>query len=258
MLLEAAHLGAEVEARQHPQAGQRLADVVRVALVEVGLRHAPLRLLGDRARARQRSRDVRRADAISPGRAAARPVRAAGARRPRSAWRRRSSEPAAAGRPRRDVPRSRSRRAPCPPGTIAGQLGRRARGPRDLVGLALAAGRSRRRAPPSASCSATVALGRLDHLVAALRAHQVASHRVQVRRRSAGSAPPSCRTRGPSAPRARAAGRWPRGSAAPASRAGWPSAGRRCEESGFRQITRSRPRPASRSRFDAEHTPPST
>ena len=44
-VLEAANLGAEVEARQHPQPRQRLADVVGIALVEVGRRHAPLGLL---------------------------------------------------------------------------------------------------------------------------------------------------------------------------------------------------------------------
>jgi hypothetical protein len=48
-VLEAAHVGAEVQAREHPQAGKRLADVVGVALVEVRGGHAPLRLLGDRA-----------------------------------------------------------------------------------------------------------------------------------------------------------------------------------------------------------------
>jgi hypothetical protein len=37
---QAADLAAEVEARQQPQARQRLADVVRVALVEIGRRHA--------------------------------------------------------------------------------------------------------------------------------------------------------------------------------------------------------------------------
>ena len=47
-VLEPAHVGAEVEARQHPEAGQRLADVVGVALVEVRSRHAPLSLLGHR------------------------------------------------------------------------------------------------------------------------------------------------------------------------------------------------------------------
>ena len=40
--VEPAHVGAEVEAREHPQARKRLADVVGVALVEVGLRDARL------------------------------------------------------------------------------------------------------------------------------------------------------------------------------------------------------------------------
>ena len=45
--VEPAHLGAEVVAREHPQAGQGLADVVGVALVEVGFRDARLRERGD-------------------------------------------------------------------------------------------------------------------------------------------------------------------------------------------------------------------
>src|SRR6185503_19872861 len=44
--VEPAHFGAEVEAREHPQARKRLADVVGVAVVEVGLRDARL---GERA-----------------------------------------------------------------------------------------------------------------------------------------------------------------------------------------------------------------
>ncbi len=64
--LEAAHLAAEPEAREQPQAGQRLADVVGIALVEVGLGHAQLRLAGDgaegaadqRGGARRREREV--------------------------------------------------------------------------------------------------------------------------------------------------------------------------------------------------------
>ena len=49
-----------------------------------------------------------------------------------------------------------------------------------------------------------------------------------------------------------------RGSAATGQSSGLTERGSSLEESGFRQITRSSPRPASRSRFDAEQTPPST
>ncbi len=48
--VEVAHLGAEPDAREQPQAGQRLADVVGVALVEIGARHARLGLASHRAR----------------------------------------------------------------------------------------------------------------------------------------------------------------------------------------------------------------
>ena len=47
--LEAAHLAAEPEAGEQPQAGQRLADVVGIALVEVGLGHPRLDLARDGA-----------------------------------------------------------------------------------------------------------------------------------------------------------------------------------------------------------------
>jgi hypothetical protein len=48
-LLHALHVGSEVEAREQPQARQRLADVVRVALVEIGQRDAALQLVGQDA-----------------------------------------------------------------------------------------------------------------------------------------------------------------------------------------------------------------
>ena len=67
--LEAAHLGAEVEAREQPQPGQRLADVVGVALVEVGLGDAHCAL----------ARRPRRRPPPSVPRASARPAAAVAA-----------------------------------------------------------------------------------------------------------------------------------------------------------------------------------
>ena len=68
-VLQAAHVGPEVQAREQPQAGQRLADVVRVALVEVGRRHARLRLRGHRSDgAPDQRRRARRRDRPAPGR----------------------------------------------------------------------------------------------------------------------------------------------------------------------------------------------
>ena len=104
---------------------------------------------------------------------------------------------------------------------------------------------------------APVAHRGLDHVVAARRAHQVRCPSPPGRSRWAGSARPRSRSARPSSPRARAAARWRRDSAARASRAGCRA---RVVERGGRVEADHQIQPASRSRsrLDAEQTPPST
>ena len=147
--VEAAHLGAEVEAGEHPQPRQRLADVVGVALVEVGGGHAPLGLLGDRGEGARREARARDAHAgPDPRRGTVRPPSPAPRAAPVAA--RASSRAALPGR-----------RILCgsPCGRSAQQVAR------------LAAG---------AAARAPCAVGGLDHLLAPARAHQVAAHRLAV------------------------------------------------------------------------------
>ena len=98
--------------------------------------------------------------------------------------------------------------------------------------------------PASASCSATRPLRGRDHLLAALRAHEVAAHRAQVVRRRLDQHNLGAVARAPCAPRCPSRRPF-------AARLSWPGPVERVdrarvvasEESGFRQITRSRPRP---------------
>ena len=118
--------------------------------------------------------------------------------------------------------------------------------------------RSRARSSRGRRWSANRLGGGVDHLWSSFRAHQVGrrSHRGpgpsngsgRLRFRALGTFLASCPSRCPEACRSTAAAR------SPSVR----FCGACSEEVGFRQITRSRSRPATTSRFDVDATPPST
>ena len=142
-VLEPAHVGAEVDAGEHPEAGQVLADVVGVALVEVGRRDAPAPArslvaapsraatsgeIGDGCPRRCCARALARSAIVAQRLASLRPVSEQAA-----TW---TAVPAGGSDLRRSPAAGRSG-APPPPG--------------------------------SRSCSPTVSIAVLDHVVAALR-----------------------------------------------------------------------------------------
>ena len=160
-VLQAAHLGPEVEAREHPEAGERLADVVGVALVEVGARHAALGLLGHRGD---------------------QPAGHLGERRRRARPRPAAARAAASG----PAPFEDSREVSCghaarlAAGRITGQLDGGPCGRLILCGSPGGRPASRARISGVAQLLGHGALGRLDHVLAPLRAHPVAAHRRMV------------------------------------------------------------------------------
>ena len=253
-VLEAANVGAEVEAREHPEAGQRLADVVGVALVEVGRRGrrrwasaaiAPISRAAMPAAEPRR----RRWPARGAGRAA---VRTEPLRRGRGAHGRRSLRPLVSRRAWRSGP---ARRRPGRAADLVRLAGRQAA--EELPDRRAPELLRHRRSAVSITC------------VAALRCSSGCGPSRRGPRRWAGSARPrrrSARTlRSSRSSRPREARRVSEGmkSRAPLT-AGRrpvsppPALARRRVVSGLRQITRSSPRPASRSRLEAEQTPPST
>ena len=155
-VVEAAHVGAEVEAREQPQPRQRLADVVGVALVEVGGRDARLRL------ARRSRRSAR--PAIGPSEAG------------RPGARRRAPAPSSI----RARCRARSRARPhavTPPSAASRSRARSTAGPagrRTLCGSPSAGRRAARASRARAAARATVSIAVSITSWRPLRAHQVA------------------------------------------------------------------------------------
>ena len=165
--VEPAHVGAEVEAREHPEARERLADVVGVALVEVGLRDARLGERGDGCTTREPSSTARQP-----------PFRAARAGRRRWATRRWRSALVVCVLSRSHPSPVRLARGPgaYARAPICGQVSGGPSGRASLCGSPAGRSRSSSRDARLAELAPDGLDRRLDHAVAVARRHQVGAH----------------------------------------------------------------------------------